>query len=92
MAGFQVSSQTFGVVDQVTKGLLNGGAVSGLMGLGWQSIASSNAKPFWLALVEAGAWTQPLMAFYLTRYDNVTKDVKSLLPGGRFTMGGYALM
>jgi len=27
------------------------------------------------------------MSFYLTRYDNVSKGVKDLLPGGRFSMG-----
>jgi cathepsin D len=87
MAGFQVSSQTFGSVDKVSNGLLPDSDVSGLMGLAFQTIASSGAKPFWQALVDSGAWTQPLMSFVLTRYDNLRQGVKDLLPGGRFTMG-----
>jgi cathepsin D len=42
--------------------------VSGLLGLGWQSIASSRATPFWQTLVSAGAWAEPVMTFQLTRY------------------------
>lgn len=56
-----------GVCDRVSANLLNS-PVSGLLGLGWESIASSKAKPFWQTLVSNGAWDQPVMAFQLTRY------------------------
>lgn len=67
MAGFSVTNQVFAVCDQISSGLLSN-PVSGLLGLGFQSIASSKATPFWQTLVSNGAWTDPLMAFYLTRY------------------------
>lgn len=67
MAGFSVSNQVFGVCDQVSDGLLNS-PVSGLLGLAFQTIASSGASPLWETLASSGAWDQPLMAFQLTRY------------------------
>ena len=54
------------VCDAITQGLLNN-PVSGLMGLAFETIASSGATPFWETLVENGAWDQPLMSFQLTR-------------------------
>lgn len=66
MAGFSVANQVFGVCDQVSKGLLNS-PVSGLMGLAWNTIASSGATPFWQTLAASGAWDSPEMAFQLTR-------------------------
>ncbi|KAI0369096.1 acid protease [Pilatotrama ljubarskyi] len=85
-AGFEVQSQTFGVVNQVSSGLLNE-PVSGLMGLGFASIAASGATPFWQTLVENdGTLDSPLMAFQLTRYANAS-NVQNLEPGGTFTLG-----
>eukprot|EP00918_Siedleckia_nematoides_P082398 GHVU01180588.1.p1 GENE.GHVU01180588.1~~GHVU01180588.1.p1 ORF type:complete len:307 (-),score=9.95 GHVU01180588.1:11-931(-) len=85
MAGFSVPNQVFGAVSQVSSGLLNS-PVSGLIGLAWQSIASSGHTPFWQTLAGSGAWTQPLMAFQLTRFINAS-DVRPTEPGGSFTMG-----
>jgi cathepsin D len=66
MAGFAVSGETFALCTTVSDGLLND-PVSGLMGLGFQTIASSGAMPFWQRLVTRGAWTEPVMSFFLTR-------------------------
>ncbi|KAF8872837.1 aspartic peptidase A1 [Gymnopilus junonius] len=85
MAGFSVQNQVFAVCDQVSSGLLTS-PVSGLLGLGFQSIASSNAMPLWQTLATSGAWDAPLMAFQLTRYLNNTSASKEE-PGGSFTMG-----
>ncbi|KAH8832799.1 aspartic peptidase domain-containing protein [Flagelloscypha sp. PMI_526] len=85
MAGFSVSEQTFAVSDAVSRGLLTS-PVSGLLGLAWSSIANSGATPFWQALVEGGAWDEPVMAFQFTRFGNVTR-ASDLEPGGTFTMG-----
>jgi len=60
--------------------------VSGLMGLAWQSLSSSGATPFWQSLFEGNVWDQPLMAFYLTRFQNVSRASEQE-PGGVFTMG-----
>lgn len=67
MAGFSVSNQVFATCDLVSSGLLSS-PVSGLMGLAFQSIAASKATPFWQTLVSQGAWDEPVMAFYLSRY------------------------
>jgi hypothetical protein len=85
MSGFAVSNQIFALCDDLSDGLLNK-PVSGLMGLGFQTIASSGAFPFWETLAASGAWTEPLMAFQLTRYGN-DSNALTLEPGGTFTMG-----
>ncbi|KAI9573802.1 acid protease [Boletus coccyginus] len=85
MAGFSVSNQSFGDVTQVSQGMLSS-PVSGLMGLGWQPIASSGARPFWQTLASYRAWSQPVMGFQLTRFLN-DSNARQLEPGGSFTMG-----
>ncbi|KAG2142885.1 aspartic peptidase domain-containing protein [Suillus bovinus] len=85
MAGFSVPNQIFGTVTQATSGLLQP-PVSGLLGLGWQSIATSKATPFWQTLASSGAWSDPVMAFQLTRFINGS-NVNAAEPGGSFTMG-----
>jgi cathepsin D len=85
MAGFSVPNQVFAICDQVSSGLLSD-PVSGLLGLAWNTIASSGATPFWQTLAESGAWDSPVMAFHLTRFvDDST--AQALEPGGSFTMG-----
>lgn len=57
------------------------------MGLGFQTIASSGATPFWEALVStSGTLDDPLFAFQLTRFTNDTNADK-LEAGGTFTLG-----
>ncbi|KAI9451913.1 aspartic peptidase A1 [Lactarius psammicola] len=85
MAGFQVDRQVLATCDVISDGLLSS-PVSGLMGLGWQSLSSSGSVPFWQSLFQANALDEPLMAFYLTRYVNQT-NVDDLEPGGVFTLG-----
>jgi cathepsin D len=85
MAGFSITDQTFALVDQTIGGLLEA-PVSGLLGLAWQTIASSGAVPFWQKLASIGAWDAPVMAFQLTRFLNASHP-QELEPGGSFTMG-----
>ncbi|RPD58766.1 acid protease [Lentinus tigrinus ALCF2SS1-7] len=85
-AGFEVSDQVFGVVTQISDGLLTS-PVSGLMGLGFESIASSGATPFWQALADSsGTLDEPLMAFQLTRFVDI-QNAQVLEPGGTFNLG-----
>jgi len=85
MAGFQVKQQVFATCDVVSNNLLDS-PVSGLMGLGWQSLSSSGSVPFWQSLYQANALDEPLMAFYLTRFVNQS-NAQDLEPGGVFTLG-----
>ncbi|TCD69057.1 hypothetical protein EIP91_008955 [Steccherinum ochraceum] len=85
-AGFEVQSQAFGLVNQATPQLL-ASPVSGLMGMAFQTIASSGATPFWEAIVNSNsALDSPLMAFHLTRMINAT-SARDLEFGGTFTFG-----
>ncbi|KAI0728027.1 aspartic peptidase domain-containing protein [Fomitopsis betulina] len=86
MAGFEVDAQVFATVSQVSSNVLSG-PVSGLMGLAWQTIASSGATPFWQALASSNdTLTDGVFGVQLTRYNNDTK-VSALEPGGTFTLG-----
>ncbi|TFK84827.1 acid protease [Polyporus arcularius HHB13444] len=85
MAGFELNPQIFAVVTQ-ESGVLTA-PVSGLMGMGFQTIASSGATPFWEALASNnGTLDQPLMAFQLTRFLDV-QSAQELEPGGTFSLG-----
>jgi cathepsin D len=61
--------------------------ISGILGLGWQSIASSQATPLVQKLWQDGRLPEPVIAFALETYayDELTK---SNLPGGTMTIGG----
>ncbi|KAG9126991.1 hypothetical protein FRC07_001114 [Ceratobasidium sp. 392] len=85
-SGFTVQHQVFGLVNY-TNGTPVPGDIAGLMGLGFKNLATSQATPFWEALVSSGKWAEPVMCFWMTRYNNVatTEDAKF---GGEFTMGG----
>ncbi|GJJ11469.1 hypothetical protein Clacol_005702 [Clathrus columnatus] len=85
MAGFQVNGQTFAVCNDMSSNLLFE-PVMGLMGLAFQSIATSRAYPFWQTLAQAGALTESLFSFFLTRFAGDT-HAGSDEPGGSFTLG-----
>ncbi|KAF8990499.1 aspartic peptidase domain-containing protein [Cyathus striatus] len=87
MGGFTIPNQTFLAVDEVSEDLLNG-SVSGIMGLAFSSIASTEATPFWQALSDGNQLSAPEMSFWLTRFvnDSTAKAVDE--PGGVFTLGG----
>jgi cathepsin D len=55
------------------------------MGLGFQSLASTGAVPWWVQA--SSAWTNPQMSFYMTRFRD-TNNGRNDQPGGQFTMGG----
>ncbi|KAL8276580.1 hypothetical protein RQP46_011003 [Phenoliferia psychrophenolica] len=84
-AGYNVSNQSLALCDTVSTDLLNGN-ISGLMGLGWQSLAASGVTPFWQNLFQASVLPFPGFAFYLTRFVNVT-SAASVEPGGVLTFG-----
>lgn len=84
---YTVSSQIFTGVTQLTDGLIDG-ELSGILGLAFQSLAVSQATPFWQALINGGQLSNPEMSFYLTRFlDDATSNTETD-PGGTFTLGG----
>ncbi len=57
------------------------------MGLAFQGIASSSALPFWQALINDNALTNPEFSFFITRFGN-DPNAKNIEPGGVLTLGG----
>ncbi|KAH9032625.1 aspartic peptidase domain-containing protein [Lactarius hengduanensis] len=86
MGPFAVDQQIFVAVTDITSGLIQG-ALAGIMGLAFQGIASSNALPFWQALVNNNLFTSPEFSFFITRFvdDASAQDEE---PGGVLTLGG----
>lgn len=74
-------------MNRVTANLLDDG-ISGLLGLGFNTIASSGATPFAQTLFEQGALTQPLFSFFLTR--RVPSRPSFQRPGQPWLIGCFA--
>ena len=74
------------VVTEVSTNMLTT-PVSGILGLGWDTIATSGVTPFWQVLAETdGLLDEPVMAFQLTQYVDDT-SARSSEPGGTFNFG-----
>ncbi|KAF7315962.1 Acid protease [Mycena indigotica] len=86
MGTFSVAKQGFLKVTAISNGLLSG-SVSGIMGLAFGAIASTQAVPFWQALVSSNQLATPEMAFWLTRFRGSRRFAEEE-PGGSFTLGG----
>jgi len=87
-AGFEVSQQVFAAVNNVSDGILED-TISGLLGLAFQTIASSGATPLVESLAQqANALDEPSFGFFLTRFDDVlTSQDNAAQFGGQFSLG-----
>ncbi len=79
LAGTTVQNLHFAVADRVSSGLVSGN-MEGIMGMGFQRLASSGYPPLWVA---AGIDT---FSFYLERASLTSPNQEQ--PGGIFTLGG----
>ena len=70
----------------MTRGLVNP-PVSGLIGLAFGRLASTNTTPFWEALANNNQLDSQEMSFWLARDLNPATET-SLAFGGVFTLGG----
>jgi len=86
IGGFSVSKQQFVLAEQVSQ-LPLVGSLSGLLGLGFQSIAQTRATPLIEALAQGNQLISQSMSFYLNRLIN-DPNAPSEAPGGTFTIGG----
>ncbi|KAH9811416.1 putative aspartic peptidase A1 [Melampsora americana] len=87
-AGYHLTNQEFAVVDTVSSELLSKD-VSGLMGLGFQTLSSSGIQPIWQTLLSNPTQYNlsfPGFSFALTRFINHTSP-NEIEPGGLFTIG-----
>ncbi|KAG2154413.1 aspartic peptidase domain-containing protein [Suillus bovinus] len=83
--GFTITQQELLAASSVTSGLLDG-VLSGIMGLGFNTISALNTTPFWQALYNANQLSEPLFSFYLERYND--QATMNTAPGGILTLGG----
>jgi len=90
MAGHTVPAQTFAICNNITDGLLTG-QLSGIMGLGYQGIASSKAVPFWENIARGAsqqASSDPFeMGFAFTRFLHDPSSADEVKPGGSMSFG-----
>jgi len=86
MAGFVVPAQTLLIANAVSSELLEDN-ISGIMGLAFSTISSTQSTPFWEALANNGQFSSPEMSFWLTRFGNDPTATEEE-PGGVFTLGG----
>ncbi|KAI6002894.1 aspartic peptidase domain-containing protein [Pisolithus albus] len=84
--GFTIPDQEFLAATTLVANLLAPG-VSGIMGLGFQTLSSLQVSPFWQTLYSSNMLAEPLFGFYLERWDT-SSTIVSEAPGGSFTLGG----
>lgn len=88
LAGYTVSSISFGQASQLAKGTITPPA-SGIMGMGYNSLSTTGTMPFWQALYEREKMQDYLFTFQLV--NNLkragSRDVKNIEAGGVFTLG-----
>lgn len=60
--------------------------VSGILGLGFGTIATSRSVPFWQTLVQTSSLDTPVMSFHLSRFVD-DANARSAELGGTFTLG-----
>ncbi|KAI0319007.1 aspartic peptidase domain-containing protein [Amylostereum chailletii] len=84
---FTISNQVFVAVNSISDGLIDG-SLAGIMGLAFNSIASSGATPFWQALLQNNQLSSPEMSFFITRLNGQVTSSTETDPGGVFTLGG----
>lgn len=71
----------------MTTGVLEGN-VTGLIGIAFPSLASTNATPWLLAVANSGQLTEPMISFLITRQQISDASETTLSPGGSVTLGG----
>jgi cathepsin D len=72
-------------ITNMTGGFL-GAPASGIMGLGFQSVGLTQARPFVHSLLLENKLTSPVMSFFFARPNNTYTSSEE--PGGTFTLGG----
>lgn len=91
LAGYTVNNLTFAEASTVASNTVEY-PTSGIMGMGFQSLSTSGATPFWQVLGKQGVLSTNAFTFQLARnIDNINpndpniNDVQN--PGGVFTLG-----
>lgn len=85
MAGYRVNGLTFGRVSRLTGSTIQPPA-SGLMGLGFESLSSSQSTPFWEVVALQGKVKDSVFSFQLASV-NAQNTRQKVVPGGVFSLG-----
>lgn len=85
LAGHTVYNATIASVTGLEDNTISAPA-SGIMGMGFQQLATSGATPFWEVLAKSNVLTVPAFTFQLARNQDVT-SATTQSPGGIFTLG-----
>jgi len=72
-------------MNQLSANIVSG-AISGIMGLGWEPLAETQGTPWWESLAKGGSWARPLFGFYITRYAD-DPNAATVEPGGSIDIG-----
>jgi cathepsin D len=86
IGGYTISNQVFAAITNFTNVVEDD--MSGLLGLGWQAIATSGAVPLVQGLWNAGALDDPEFGFAFARWNTDPSAVTETKPGGFLTIGG----
>lgn len=86
IAGFGMKGQTFAAATNSTD--VVSGDISGLLGLGWQGLATSKAVPLLQGLSESGLLPENMISFAFTRFVHDDAALTEIEPGGFATVGG----
>ncbi|KAL8283138.1 hypothetical protein RQP46_005916 [Phenoliferia psychrophenolica] len=86
IGNYTVPKQIFAAVTNSTN--VVSGQVTGILGAGWQALATSGATPILQALAEGGSWPEQSFSFAFTRFVNVASAYSNTEPGGILTLGG----
>lgn len=86
LAGYVIDDLTFAEVDQLAENTLQP-PTSGIMGMGFQSLATSGATPFWQVLAEKNQLQTNAFTFQLARNNENAESYTEINPGGVFTLG-----
>jgi len=86
VAGLSVTNQTFALANQTSSIFATSGS-DGIMGMGFQSIASSGAPTWFENLARSGSLASNVFAFYLQRAYDLTQESSGTIGGGEMTVG-----
>lgn len=86
VGGLAVRNQTFALANQTSSIFATSGS-DGIMGLGFQSIASSGAPTWFENLARSGSLANNVFAFYLQRAYDLTTQSSGTIGGGEMTVG-----
>ncbi|KAI5481256.1 hypothetical protein MNV49_004876 [Pseudohyphozyma bogoriensis] len=86
IAGFTVANQTFAAAT-TSEGVVSGD-ISGILGLAWERLASSNSMPLLQGLSEGGQFDQQMFGFAFSRWIEDADAITEIKPGGIMTIGG----